>query len=348
MLFNITSPAPHVGHAGRAARGHRGRRYRPNAGEFRDFVTAVGTRYSGTFQDEAARQSDNVRLRRLRADAELPRSRRRSARPTRRTRRPDNPNPPNTGPVLPRVDTWSAWNEPNMPGWLTPQSHEDDKRLAGLTARLPGARRRRCTAGSTRVGPRQRHDPDRRDGAARARPSAPSRSSLRPLLFLRELYCLDDQLPAVHGRCRAPPRLPGRRRRLPRRAPGALRRHRLRASPLRARGAAAARATRTRTTPCSPTSAASRARSTARSRRHGSNRRFKVWLTEYGYQTDPPDPVRRLAVEDAGALPRPRRSGSPTGAGACARRRSSCSTTTPRCATTRRTTRATGARSRPG
>ena len=42
--------------------------------------------------------------------------------------------------------------------------------------------------------------------------------------------------------------------------------------------------------PCSAISAALPERSIACTARHGSQKRFKVWLTEYGYQTDPPDP----------------------------------------------------------
>ncbi len=42
--------------------------------------------------------------------------------------------------------------------------------------------------------------------------------------------------------------------------------------------------------PCSAISAASPELSIGSTARHGSQKRFKVWLTEYGYQTDPPDP----------------------------------------------------------
>ena len=54
---------------------------RPKPSEFRRFVQAVGSRYSGSFSG-------------LMAD-------------------PVNP--------LPRVDMWSDWNEPNLKGWITPQ-----------------------------------------------------------------------------------------------------------------------------------------------------------------------------------------------------------------------------------
>jgi hypothetical protein len=63
------------------AGGKKGRGGRPDAAEFRRFVQAVGSRYSGTFSPSAM-------------------------------------DPLNT---LPRVDIWSFWNEPDLKGWITPQ-----------------------------------------------------------------------------------------------------------------------------------------------------------------------------------------------------------------------------------
>ena len=60
--------------------------YKPDAREFQDFATAAGTRYSGSYQLE-----------------------------------PDAPAGHGESPiVLPRVDHWSIWNEPNFPAWLLP------------------------------------------------------------------------------------------------------------------------------------------------------------------------------------------------------------------------------------
>jgi hypothetical protein len=60
--------------------------YNPSATEFGQFVTALGTRYSGAFVPTTRPAPDAV-----------------------------------AGAPLPRVSTWSIWNEPNQPGWLDPQ-----------------------------------------------------------------------------------------------------------------------------------------------------------------------------------------------------------------------------------
>jgi hypothetical protein len=54
--------------------------YKPKAGAFKQFVTAVGRRFDGTYRDENGSRG-----------------------------------------ALPRVSFWSLWNEPNQGGWLSPQ-----------------------------------------------------------------------------------------------------------------------------------------------------------------------------------------------------------------------------------
>ena len=128
VLFTLTSPAPHWATPS-PPRADLEDSYRPNAGEFRDFTRAVGTRYSGTFADEAVRQDMSSLFDDCEPTPNFPVPPP-ICPPDGSDPSPDNPNPPNTGPILPRVDTWSIWNEPNMPGWLTPQSHQADNRLS--------------------------------------------------------------------------------------------------------------------------------------------------------------------------------------------------------------------------
>jgi hypothetical protein len=82
--FDITSPAPYWA-TGRPPRGDIQKNWQPSPSEFGQFVTALGRRYSGTYVP-------------ARAAPFVP-----------------------AGKPLPRVSYWSIWNEPNQPGWLTPQ-----------------------------------------------------------------------------------------------------------------------------------------------------------------------------------------------------------------------------------
>jgi hypothetical protein len=83
VYFNVTGPGPAGWCCEKPPKGEEVNRetWMPKAREFKNFVKAVGTRYSGKYRDE------NVRGR----------------------------------PKLPRVAFWSLWNEPNQGGWLTPQ-----------------------------------------------------------------------------------------------------------------------------------------------------------------------------------------------------------------------------------
>lgn len=285
LLFNVTSPAPHWA-TPTPPREDLEDNFRPSATEFRDFVTALGTRYSGSFRDEAPRQQSSTTSDPCEPVPNFP-APPALCPPDDSDPSPDNPNPPNSGPVLPRVDTWSIWNEPNMPGWLTPQSHEDDRRLAAS----PHVYRELADAMYTGLRD-SGHGSDTILVAETAPRGASKRDvtqSLPPLLFIRELYCLDRRFRHFTGAA-------AERRNCPSGGEGFAAAHpvlfnatgfahhpyafeRPPAAPDRTRDHAVlgnlGRLMRTldRTL-----------------RRHGSKKRFKVWLTEYGYQTDPPDP----------------------------------------------------------
>ena len=188
-----------------------------------------------------------------------------------------------------------------MPGWLTPQSHEDD-------ARLPASPHvYRELADAMYSGLRESgHGSDTILLAETAPRGASERAvtqSLAPLLFIRELYCLDRRFRPFTGDAAARARLPRRRRAdSATRTPSCSTRRRSRTTRTRSRR-------RRRATDANRDHAvlADLGRLTRTLDRalasHGSARRFPVWLTEYGYQTDPPDPYVGLVVEDPGALP---------------------------------------------
>jgi hypothetical protein len=175
--FDVTDPAP-LWATGKPPRSDIEDTYNPSATEFGQFVQAVATRYSGTFVAPI---------------------------PTEDTGAP--------GPAgdLPRVSYWSIWNEPNQAGWLTPQlvtgsggqliersptlyrqlvdaaytalvntGHASDTILIGETA-PEGLTAKGLKPCSVHTGP------------------SLCTGSIKPLHFIRQLYCLDDSYHPLTG-----------------------------------------------------------------------------------------------------------------------------------------------------
>ena len=128
--------------------------------------------------------------------------------------------------MLPRVTRWSLLNEPNQPGWLTPQYERRRGRLVATAAVVYRALARAGIAGLKASG----HGRDQvllGETGPIGRFTGPlARRPISPVEFLRKLFCLT----------------PGGRRSKAARLPGvqALRGLRLRAPPLPARRLAAA------------------------------------------------------------------------------------------------------------
>ena len=90
---------------------------------------------------------------------------------------------------LPRVDIWSIWNEPNQPGWLTPQW---ERRGGELVPASPGLYRRLFVAGRQGL-ERSGHGDDvilLGETAPLGSPQRGPRNPIRPVPFLRELACV--------------------------------------------------------------------------------------------------------------------------------------------------------------
>jgi hypothetical protein len=86
--FDVSDPAPLWATEPGVAKGTVLGDHAPSAQEFGQFVTAVGERYSGRYKISVSPGSPKV--------------------------------------ALPRVSFWTIWNEPNQPGWLAPQYHRVD------------------------------------------------------------------------------------------------------------------------------------------------------------------------------------------------------------------------------
>jgi hypothetical protein len=154
--FNVTSPAPAWATGSLPGRPDLDITFAPDPAEFAAFVTAAGRRYSGTYA-------------------------------------------PAGGATVPRVAYWTVWNEPNQPGWLTPQWVDDPsgpveaapRIYRGLVDAMWGALQAtghgRDTILVGETAPK---------GQARAK--GPTRA-IKPGRFVRQLYCLDDHLQFLRG-----------------------------------------------------------------------------------------------------------------------------------------------------
>ncbi|MFP5361269.1 MAG: hypothetical protein ACLGI5_00905 [Thermoleophilia bacterium] len=151
VYLTITGPGPSYAHrrAPKSQRRNAGT-YKPFPTRFRDFVEAVGRRYSGRTRDE-----NGVRR------------------------------------ALPRVSLWSIWNEPNQPGWLTPQYEKRDGQVVPAAPALFRKLYHAGVQGLERAGHNTQSDgifigETAPLGSTQRGP----RNGMRPVPFLRELLCL--------------------------------------------------------------------------------------------------------------------------------------------------------------
>ena len=148
VLFSPSSPLPDWASDCRGRRDNR-RSCRPRVSYFREFVQALGNRYSGTYADENQ-----------------------------------------GGGVLPRVGRWSIWNEPNQPGWLTPQFAV----VRGVKVPVAAHHYRRLAESAIAGLKRSGHGADQillAETAPIGRTSGSlARRPIPPADFIREMFCL--------------------------------------------------------------------------------------------------------------------------------------------------------------
>jgi hypothetical protein len=184
VMFSVQghSPAWATSHK----RAGKANQFQPNPKEFREFVAAVGTRYSGTYQDEIPAQAGPGGTQ-LGGVTLFPTSQ-----------------PAQAAVTLPRVNHWSVWNEPNFPGWLAPVWRRSRTRDPNkLVAYSPYHYRRLVDAawqGLRRTG----HGGDviligETAPRGQKNPRHPMRS-MKPIEFIRELYCMNVRYRLYRGR----------------------------------------------------------------------------------------------------------------------------------------------------
>ena len=158
--FNPTGAGPRWAHKRTRVKAAQGQ-FRPKPKLFRQFVHAAGRRYSGSYRDE------------------------------------------NQGKrKLPRVSWWAIWNEPNQPGWLTPQSQK--KRGVGMIAMAPHLYRELLIGGAKGLLSTGHAADLLLIGELAPIGSAKKPNgiipSLRPALFLREMFCVNRRYRRFRGR----------------------------------------------------------------------------------------------------------------------------------------------------
>ena len=156
--FNVTAPGPSWAMA-HPAPAKYATHYRVNPTDFGQFVAAVGTRYSGTY---------------------VP--------------------PGSPGGPLPRVNYWSIWNEPNQPGWLAPQWGSVGGAKVMVSPGLYRSNLDAAYAALTRTG----HGPSTDtiligELAPEGSEATTAESPIPPLPFLRSLYCLGSSYQPLRG-----------------------------------------------------------------------------------------------------------------------------------------------------
>ncbi len=103
---------------------------------------------------------------------------------------------------LPRVDYWSIWNEPNQAGWLTPQWAPDPRDAKQQVESSPHVYRR-LVASAWQALAATGHGSDTILVGETAPQGTGNRrgitGSIDALRFLRQMYCLDDNLNLIKG-----------------------------------------------------------------------------------------------------------------------------------------------------
>jgi hypothetical protein len=252
--------------------------YNPSAVEFGRFVKALGTRYSGGYNPAAAPGGP-------------PPSGPSGPPPCQTPTEPGDPCPTpipasvhRNGPyawtaddtgVLPRVDLWAVWNEPNLSGWLQPQYNRKKQPVSPRIYRglFLGAYDGLVASG---------HANDEilmGDLLPFARSGKTYPARVSPIKFLRELACVDNHYHAYRGSAAAARGCTGYKP-----LPGtgvAYHPYTLAAGP-------------DALTPLADDATINDLTRLDRALRKLARRfvdhRMPIWITEFGYQTDPPDP----------------------------------------------------------
>jgi len=159
--FNLTAPGP-LWAMQPTADSRVSDHFRPSAPAFGDFVAAVGKRYSGRYVATSQGAGPGTRV--------------------------------------PRVDFWTIWNEPNQPGWLAPQRAT----FSGRPVPAAPVLYRGYVDAAYRALVQSGHGPGRDtvligELAPEGNEKPGAESPIPALSFLRTLYCVDGSYRPLRG-----------------------------------------------------------------------------------------------------------------------------------------------------
>jgi hypothetical protein len=260
--FNVTAPGPLWAMSPGAPSARYADHWAPSSTAFEAFVQAVGTRYSGRYV------------------------------------------PPGASGPLPRVSFWSIWNEPNQPGWLAPQWVTSGNGRAMEAPVLYRAYVDAAFAALSRTGHGPRTDtlllgelaPE---GCVAGLPCIYPRDSwpIPPLPFLRTLYCVAADYQPLSGTAAAAVACPrsGPRDQFVLAHPGVFRATGFAHHPYSFFLAPEARMANAQFAPLANLGRLETALDSIFGA-YGVHRHLPVYLTEYGYETYPPNPYRGVSL----------------------------------------------------
>ncbi len=193
---------------------------------------------------------------------------------------------------LPRVSVWSIWNEPNQPGWLAPQSFSKGGSLVPVSARLY---RRLVEAGISGLH-QSGHTPATDtilvgELAPEGYEHSGTLTAMTPMPFLRALYCLDGRFHRLRSKAARMIGCPvgGSRHLFVTRNPGLFYATGFAHHPYYFFWPPGHSASDPNFVPLADLSRLEHGLDRA-FRTYGVRRQIPIYLTEYGYQTNPPDP----------------------------------------------------------
>jgi hypothetical protein len=266
--FDVSVPGPLWAMADHPPSAHYAANYRASPTAFEQFVTAVGKRYSGRYKIAAVPSGQPI--------------------------------------TLPRVSFWTIWNEPNQPGWLAPQWRRVAGRRVQDSSRLYRAYLDGAFSALAATGHRPATDTiligelapegcslDRPGSCSYPRPERP----IPPIPFLQALYCVDASYRPLTGASAAALHCPlgGSRSAFVRAHPALFAASGFAHHPYSFFLAPDKPLADPEYVPLADLSrlevALDRVYGT-----YGVHRQLPIYLTEYGYESDPPDPTRGVPL----------------------------------------------------